>query len=48
MPVDTAEQREAKLIAAKRTNEIIGLFIKGVIDATEARRRIDNETRPPA
>jgi len=44
MPVATAEQRERKLIAAKRTNEIIGLFIKGVIDATEARRRIDTET----
>jgi len=46
MPVDTAEQRERKMIAAKRTNEIIGLYIKGVITDAEARRRIDEETKP--
>jgi len=46
MPVDTAEQRERKMVAAKRTNEIIGLYIKGVITDAEARRRIDEETRP--
>jgi len=46
MPVDTVEQRERKLVAAKRTNEIVGLFIKGIITAAEARSRIDAETAP--
>lgn len=41
MPVDTPEQREAKLVAAKRMNEVIGLFLKGVITKEEAMRRID-------
>ena len=42
MPVDTPEQRERKMIAAKRMNQVIGLFLKGVITRDEAIRQIDN------
>ena len=44
MPVDTAEQRERKLVAAKRVMEVLGLYRKGVITLEEAKRRIDEIT----
>jgi len=44
MPVETAEERGRKMIAARDTNIAIGLFMKGVIDAAECRRRIDEAT----
>jgi hypothetical protein len=41
MPQDTDSQREKKMIAAKRTNQAIGLFLKGVIDIGTCRTQID-------
>jgi len=45
MPVETDAQRERKMLAARRTNIIIGEFLKGIIDASTARSRIDEATR---
>jgi len=44
MPEETDPQRERKMLAARRTNIIIGKFIKGIIDAATARRDIDAAT----
>jgi len=44
MPVETADERARKMVAARDTNIAIGLFMKGVIDAAECRRRIEAAT----
>jgi len=44
MPEETDAQRERRLVAAKRTNVIIGNFMKGIIDAATCRREIDAQT----
>jgi len=46
MPQETDAQRERKMLAARKTNIIIGEFLKGIIDATTARSRIDDATKP--
>jgi len=43
MPDGTREERDAKILANKHCMEIVGLFVKGVIDLAEAKRRVDAE-----
>jgi len=45
MPEATDPQREKRMLAARKTNLIIGAFMKGVITAAEARTKIDEVTR---
>jgi len=40
MPQDTDAQREKKMIAAKRTNQAVGQFMKGVTDVSACRTAI--------
>ena len=40
MPVGTPEEREAKMVAAKRGMEIIGAYRKGILTLEEARSKI--------
>jgi len=45
MPTGTTEEREAKLLAAKRCMEVLGELRKGLISETEAKGKIDEFTR---
>lgn len=40
MPQDTDSQREKKMVSAKRTNQAIGQFLKGVTDISACRTAI--------
>jgi len=45
MPVDTAPARKAKMAANLECMRILGQFSKGVVDLTEAKRRVDEATK---